>query len=156
MARVKSFYVSTLPVGTLPFFIQGLLKFKSSYRVFKTSRRPLISPFKVATLHLVLPSIGNANLVFTYSQSRFCVCKVIIPHSSQVNSVAKMPGPVGPPGFNGSQGYNGSEGPVGPPGPKGAGDLSLCEYKIEEGGPVSSGSSVETDVTLTEPSVSIS
>ena len=63
--------------------------------------------------------------------------------------MAKMSGPMGPLGFNGSQG------PVGPPGPKGTGDLSLCEYKIEESGSVSSGSSVETDVFVAEPSVSI-
>ena len=68
---------------------------------------------------------------------------------SQVKNVAKMSGPIGPPGFNGSQG------PVGSPGPKGAGDLSLCEYKIEKSSAVNSGSSVETDISFIEPSVSI-
>ena len=69
---------------------------------------------------------------------------------SQVKNVAKMSGPIGLPGFNGSQG------PVGSPGPKGAGDLSLCEYKIGESGQINSGSSADNDISVTEPSVSIS
>ena len=41
------------------------------------------------------------------------------------------------------------------PGPKGAGDLSLCEYEIEKSGDISSGSSVDNDISVIEPSVSI-
>ena len=76
----------------------------------------------------------------------------------QVDSVRKLQGPIGPPGFNGShgpigpagppgfngtqgpqgvigpQGFNGSQGAQGPPGPKGtqgAGDFSQCVHKTK-------------------------
>ena len=69
--------------------------------------------------------------------------------------MSKLPGPIGPRGFNGSQGpigpagptgfngtqgvqgvigpqgFNGSQGPPGPQGPQGAGDFSQCEHKSE-------------------------
>ena len=69
--------------------------------------------------------------------------------------MSKLPGPIGPRGFNGSQGpigpagptgfngtqgiqgvigpqgFNGSQGPPGPQGPQGAGDFSQCEHKTE-------------------------
>ncbi|PFX17564.1 hypothetical protein AWC38_SpisGene18105 [Stylophora pistillata] len=43
----------------------------------------------------------------------------------------KMPGPIGPPGFNGSQGPVGPQGAVGLAGPKGSGDFSPCQFKTE-------------------------
>ena len=76
----------------------------------------------------------------------------------QVESVSKLQGPTGPPGFNGSegpigppgprglngslgpqgfvgpQGFNGSQGvrgPAGPQGPQEAGDFSQCEHKTK-------------------------
>ncbi|XP_022806845.1 collectin-12-like isoform X2 [Stylophora pistillata] len=53
--------------------------------------------------------------------------------TEQVKNVSKMPGPIGPPGFNGSQGPVGPQGAVGPAGPKGSGDFSQCQFKTETG-----------------------
>ena len=69
----------------------------------------------------------------------------------QVINISRMPGPVGPPGYNESRGFNGSQGPAGPPGPEGAGDFSQCLYESAK----ESNESSRTDVEVNEPSVSI-
>nr|XP_058940010.1 collectin-12-like [Pocillopora verrucosa] len=52
--------------------------------------------------------------------------------TEQVKNVSKMPGPIGPPGYNGSQGPVGPQGAVGPAGPKGSGDFGQCQYDTKE------------------------
>ncbi|CAH3044120.1 unnamed protein product, partial [Pocillopora meandrina] len=51
--------------------------------------------------------------------------------TEQVKDVSRMPGPIGPPGYNGSKGPVGPQGAVGPAGPKGSGDFGQCQFKTK-------------------------
>nr|XP_058943546.1 collectin-12-like [Pocillopora verrucosa] len=70
--------------------------------------------------------------------------------TEQVKNVSKMPGPIGPPGYNGSQGPVGPQGALGPAGPKGSGDFSQCQYKNESEDPIPGGSN-RISVVINEP-----
>ena len=66
-----------------------------------------------------------------------------------MNGSAGSQGPVGPRGSNGSHGF------PGPPGPPGPGNLSYCDYKMEESSSVKRGQNANVNVVVKELKVSL-
>ncbi|XP_066026191.1 uncharacterized protein [Pocillopora verrucosa] len=65
----------------------------------------------------------------TVHQKFFDFQKQILKLDQKVKNVRKIPGPIGPSGYNGSQGPVGPQGVPGPAGPKGSGDLRQCQLE---------------------------